>query len=169
MAPGLQLQPRRRASAESTDHGEWQGPRRVPFRVDLSGQKGPCRKRPCREGLASLNRRPRGVHVWTPAWTSACVLGPWSGGAPALMGGLGVGATAPLSRGARRRWGSALLSPGSFSLSVRCRPYPFSGAPVPGPRPAGGAVRGSAHRPLSDQPPGCVGLCLNLILSWMGQ
>ena len=27
MAPGFQLQPRRRASAESADHGRWQGPR----------------------------------------------------------------------------------------------------------------------------------------------
>lgn len=27
MAPGFQLQPRRRASAESADHGRWHGPR----------------------------------------------------------------------------------------------------------------------------------------------
>ena len=111
MAPGFQLQPRRRASAESADHGRWRGPRPAASGAVSWVQKGTLRW----WVWLSLTSRHFSRYRKTWAWKSEWDLGVQSRYFPALRSGPG----GQVSQETPRNKCSPPV-PGSFSLLSHC-------------------------------------------------
>lgn len=113
MAPGFQLQPRHWASAESADHGRWQGPRHAASGTVSRVQEGTLRW----WVWLSLTSRPLSRYRETWAWKSEWALGVHSRYFLALRSEPGgqVSQEAPRKQ-VRPSWPRAILSPRSLLL-----------------------------------------------------